>query len=69
MCVSTVYTQYLPEFCGKKYHRHITRWDSNPRPMQLYRAVYYQLDYRDCPAANGSSKPMFWQRVLQTIYT
>ena len=29
------------------------------------RAVSYQLDYRGCPAARGSSNPMFWQRVPQ----
>ena len=30
------------------------------------RAVSYQLDYRDCPVAGGSSNPMFKQWVRPT---
>ena len=31
------------------------------------RAVSYQLDYRDCWLARGSSNHMFWQRDLECL--
>ena len=43
MCVSTVYTQYLPKL-GEKV---TLGWDLDPRPLYS-RAVSYQLDHQDC---------------------
>ena len=30
MCFNTVYTQYFPEFCEEKNHKHITRVGFEP---------------------------------------
>ena len=65
MCVSTVYSVLSPS-PAKKYHRHVTRVGFEPTTLAILEQCL-QLDYRGCPAARGSSKPMFWQRVPQRI--
>ena len=63
MCVSTV-SSVLSRVLLTNITGILLRLDSNPRPCNS-RAVSHQLDYRGCPAARGSSNPMFWQRVPQ----
>ena len=61
-----LYTQYVPELCGKKLHAY---YSGGIRTKELcnYRAVSYQLDYRDCPVARGSMNPIFITACHATI--
>ena len=64
MCVSTVYSvlsccEQISQACysgGIRTHDLCNFW-----------AVSYQLHYRGCPVARGSSNPKFWQRVPQQL--
>ena len=62
MCVSTVYS-VLSQSPVKKHHSHITWVGCETHDPCISRAVPYQLDYRGCPGARGSSNPMFRKRV------
>ena len=59
-----LYTQYFPESCEEISQAYYSGGIRTHDPCNS-RAVSYQLDYRDCPVARGSSNPMFWQRVPQ----
>ena len=59
-----LYTQFFPESCEKISQAYYSDGIQTHDPCNS-RAVSYQLDYRDCPVARGSSNPMFWQWVPQ----
>ena len=63
MCVSTVYSVLSPESCEQMSQACYSGGIRTHDPCNS-RAVSYQLDYRGCPVARGSSTPMFLQRVL-----
>ena len=56
-CVSTVYS-VLSKSCEKISQAYTSGGIRTHDPCNS-RAVSYQLDYRGCPAARGSSNPLF----------
>ena len=60
-CVLALYFQYFPESCEQISQACYSGGIRTNDPCNS-RAVSYQLDYRGCPVARGSSNPMFWQR-------
>ena len=66
--LSALYTQYLPEFCGKKSQAYYLN-EIRTHGLCNSRAESYQVDLQDClvakAVARGSSNPIFWQRVSQ----
>ena len=55
-CVLALYTQYFPESCEKISQACDSGGIRTHDPCNS-RAVSYQLDYRGCPVARGSSNP------------
>ena len=68
MCVSTVYTQYFLSPRKKISQVYHSGGILNNDPCN-FRAVSYQLDYRDCPVARGSSNLVFWQQYKLLVET